>query len=372
MSNNKRKESETSSALPSKRAAAGGSSSYEPKNILVTGGAGFIGSNVVIHLVKKYPNYNIINLDKFDYCSSAKNLDEIKSYPNHKVIKGNILSPDLVNYLLEEEKIDTIMHFAAQTHVDNSFGNSFLFTENNIMGTHVLLEAAKVHNIRRFIHVSTDEVYGGIGHTEPHNEKTLLQPTNPYAATKAGAELLVQSYHKSFSLPTIITRGNNVYGPRQYPEKLIPKFTCLLNRGQACCVHGSGNNRRSFIYVEDVAEAFDVVLHKGVIGEIYNIGTKEEITNLRVAKDLIRLFGLQEKEKEFLKFVEDRPFNDWGYFMDVDKLEELGWSVKVSWEEGLKKTVAWYQQCNLSEWWPDYETALVPHPRRNDFVGTKI
>ena len=213
---------------------------YKPKNILITGGAGFIASHVVILMVKKYPNLKIVNFDRLDYCSCIENLCDLKSEPNYKFIKGNICSSELVSYVLESEKIDTIMHFAAQTHVDNSFGNSFQFTQNNILGTHVLLESAKVANIARFIHVSTDEVYGEQRlDQEAMNEEQVLEPTNPYAATKAGAEFIAKSYHRSFGMPLIITRGNNVYGPHQYPEKLIPKFINQLTRGRQVTLHGN-------------------------------------------------------------------------------------------------------------------------------------
>jgi len=203
--------------------AGDGDGDYVPKNILITGGAGFIASHVVILMVKKYPQFKIVNFDRLDYCSCLENLDEIKDFPNYKFVKGNICSSDLVSYVLHAEEIDTIMHFAAQTHVDNSFGNSFQFTQNNILGTHVLLESAKVAGIKRFIHVSTDEVYGEQRlDQEAMSEEQVLEPTNPYAATKAGAEFLAKSYHRSFGMPVIITRGNNVYGPHQFPEKIIP------------------------------------------------------------------------------------------------------------------------------------------------------
>jgi dTDP-glucose 4,6-dehydratase len=332
---------------------------YTPKNILITGGAGFIASHVVMHFVKKYPEYKIVNLDKLDYCSSLLNLKEIENAPNYKFVKGNICSSDFVSYILKTEDIDTILHFAAQTHVDNSFGNSFQFTENNILGTHTLLEASKVHNIKRFIHVSTDEVYGEIEEGEGFEHSTILQPTNPYAATKAGAEFLVLAYHNSFKLPTIITRGNNVYGPHQYPEKLIPKFICLLSQGKQCFIHGDGSNQRNFLYVTDVANAFDVICHKGGVGNVYNIGTDFEISNLEVAKKLINMFELDEAKH--MVFVENRPFNDCRYKINSDKLASLGWKPQVSWEEGLKKTIDWYKE-NMRNW-PRIENALVPHPR---------
>jgi len=236
---------------------------------------GFIASHVVIRLVKEHPDCNIVNFDMLDYCSCLANLAEVATLPNYKFIKGDITSSDLVSYVLKEQNIDTIMHFAAQTHVDNSFGNSFQFTHNNIYGTHVLLEAAKMYGgIKRFIHVSTDEVYGeGESHeTEPMNEGHILEPTNPYAATKAGAEFLAKSYRRSFGLPLIITRGNNVYGPHQYPEKLVPKFINQLLRGRCVTLHGDGSNTRNFLYVKDVARAFETILFKGKEGEIYNIG----------------------------------------------------------------------------------------------------
>jgi len=286
----------------------------------------------------------------------------VDQLPNYKFVKGDICSPDLVNYVLDTEKIDTIMHFAAQTHVDNSFGNSIQFTRNNIMGTHVLLEAAKIHSIKKFIHVSTDEVYGeGEDDSAPMIEDHVLEPTNPYAATKAGAEFLAKSYHRSFRLPIIITRGNNVYGPHQYPEKLIPKFTNQLQRGRPVTLHGDGKNTRNFLYVEDVARAFDTILHKGSVGRIYNIGGNNEISNLDVAKTLIKSMGLQDRAESLITFVHDRAFNDLRYTIDNTALTALGWSEQVSWEDGLQKTVDWYR--NFSHRYKDIDRALVAHPR---------
>lgn len=336
--------------------------SYKPKNILITGGAGFIASHVVLLLVKKYPQFKIVNFDRLDYCSCLANLDEIKDFPNYKFVKGNICSSDLVNFVLEAEKIDTIMHFAAQTHVDNSFGNSFQFTQNNILGTHVLLESAKIAGIKRFIHVSTDEVYGEQGHDQDAmSEEQVLEPTNPYAATKAGAEFLAKSYHRSFGMPIIITRGNNVYGPHQYPEKLIPKFINQLTRGRKVTLHGTGTNTRNFLFVEDVARAFEVILFNSLVGHIYNIGGTNEKTNLDVAGQLVKLSGYDGEVTDKMVFVEDRVFNDLRYYINSDKLLALGWKEEVSWEEGLKKTFDWYVQ-NSSRF-GDIESALVAHPR---------
>ncbi|GMH19101.1 hypothetical protein Nepgr_020942 [Nepenthes gracilis] len=335
---------------------------FTPKNILITGAAGFIASHVANRLIRNHPDYKIVVLDKLDYCSNLKNLLPSQSSLNLKFVKGDIGSADLVNYLLITESIDTIIHFAAQTHVDNSFGNSFEFTKNNIYGTHVLLEACKVTSqIRRFIHVSTDEVYG---ETEEdaivgNHEASQLLPMNPYSATKAGAEILVMAYGRSYGLPVITTRGNNVYGPIQFPKKLIPKFILLAMRGRPLPIHGDGSNVRSYLYCEDVAEAFEVILHKGEVGHVYNIGTKKERRVIDVARDICKLFSVDPEKS--IKFVENRPFNDQRYFLDDQKLKNLGWSERTTWEEGLKKTMDWYM--GNPDWWGDVAGALLPHPR---------
>ena len=335
---------------------------YTPKNILITGAAGFIASHVANRLIRNYPEYKIVVLDKLDYCSNLKNLIPSRSSPNFKFVKGDIGSADLVNFLLITESIDTIMHFAAQTHVDNSFGNSFEFTKNNIYGTHVLLEACKVTGqIRRFIHVSTDEVYGETDEDAVvgNHEASQLLPTNPYSATKAGAEMLVMAYGRSYGLPVITTRGNNVYGPNQFPEKLIPKFILLAMQGKPLPIHGDGSNVRSYLYCEDVAEAFELILHRGEVGHVYNIGTKKERRVIDVAMDTCKLFSMDPYTS--IKFVENRPFNDQRYFLDDEKLKNLGWSERTTWNEGLKKTMEWY--INNPDWWGDVSGALLPHPR---------
>lgn len=326
--------------------------------------AGFIASHVAILLCKKYPQYKVVVYDKLDYCACLQNLEELFDLPNFKFIKGDIASPDLVSYVLKEEKIDTILHFAAQTHVDNSFGNSFAFTQTNIYGTHVLLESAKLcKTLKRFVHVSTDEVYGEGEDfdTDPMSEEHVLEPTNPYAATKAGAEFLVKSYFRSFKLPCLITRGNNVYGPHQFPEKLIPKFTNQLIKGMPLTLHGDGSNTRNFLYVTDVATAFDVILHKGIPGHVYNIGGKNEIPNIEVARELLKIFGRQDEEDKWLTFVPDRKFNDLRYTINSSKLHKLGWKEEMSWEEGLKTTVEWYKKCTSR--YGNIDAALVAHPR---------
>ncbi|CAI9787685.1 unnamed protein product [Fraxinus pennsylvanica] len=335
---------------------------HKPQNILITGAAGFIASHVANRLIRNYSEYRIIVLDKLDYCSNLKNLDASRSSPNFKFVKGDICSADLVNYLLDTESVDTIMHFAAQTHVDNSFGNSFEFIKNNVYGTYVLLEACKSFGqVRRFIHVSTDEVYG---ETEENavvgnDESSQLLPTNPYSASKAGAEMLVLAYGRSYDLPVIITRGNNVYGTHQFPEKLIPKFILLAMKGKHLAIHGDGSNIRSYLYCEDVAEAFDIILHRGEVGHVYNIGTDEERRVVDVARDICRLFSLDPDA--VIKCVENRPFNDQRYFLDTQKLKNLGWSERTSWEDGLRLTAEWYMR--NPDWWGDVSGALLPHPR---------
>ena len=323
------------------------------KNILVTGGCGFIASNFLNYMVKKYFNYNFFNLDSMYYCASKTNiLKSVRNKKNYKFIKGNIINRELLDLLLQEHKIDTIIHFAAQSHVDNSFSNPVQYTQDNIVGTHILLEAVRHYGkIDKFIHVSTDEVYGEslCQETDIKNEKSILNPTNPYAATKASAEMIVNSYVYSYNLPIIITRGNNVYGPRQYPEKLIPKFINLLLEGKKCTIHGSGNTERSFLYVDDVTKAFELILFKGKIGEIYNIGTNYEYSVMEIARRLITaihktdLTRPKEMEK-YIEFVEDRKYNDKRYNISFNKLLSLGWKQEVFIEEGLRKTMDYYQK----------------------------
>ena len=334
---------------------------------------GFIASHVAILLCKKYPNYKIVVYDKLDYCACLANLEELFDLPNFKFVKGDIASPDLVSYVLREEKIDTILHFAAQTHVDNSFGNSFAFTQTNIYGTHVLLESAKCcETLRRFVHVSTDEVYGEGEDfdTDPMSEEHVLEPTNPYAATKAGAEFLVKSYFRSFKVPCLITRGNNVYGPHQFPEKLIPKLTNQLLRHKPLTIHGDGTNTRNFLYVTDVANAFDVIMHKGTPGHVYNIGGKNEKPNIEVARTLFKIFGYADEEDKWLVYVPDRKFNDLRYTINSSKLHELGWKEEMSWDEGLATTVEWYKK--YSHRYGNIDAALVAHPRMLNTAAEEV
>lgn len=293
-------------------------------NLLVTGGCGFIGSNFINYILAKHDNIKVYNLDCLNYCANESNVTPNKNY---KLIKGNITSKDLVLHILRDYEIDSIVHFAAQSHVDNSFDNSLQYTMDNVYGTHVLLQAAKEYGkIVKFLHFSTDEVYGEVDLEHPGcHEKSLLNPTNPYAATKAAAEFLVRSYYHSFKLPVVIVRCNNVYGLNQYPEKLIPKFIKLLKEGKKVTIHGKGDTRRNFIWAEDVASATECIFYKGEINEVYNIGTSQEYSVLNVAKILIDKITSNKLFEEHIEFVEDRPFNDFRYSVDSTKLKDLGW-----------------------------------------------
>jgi UDP-glucose 4,6-dehydratase len=318
---------------------------YEPRVILVTGGAGFIGSHVVTRLALRYPACTVICYDRLDACASLKNLSAVEGLPNYRFVKGDVLSMDLLSHVLETERVDTVMHFAAQTHVDNSFGNSLAFTTANTLGTHTLLEAARMYGgVRRFINVSTDEVYGetSVGAATGLVEGASLAPSNPYSAAKAGAELISRAYMASYKMPIIISRGNNVYGPNQFPEKLIPKLILLASQGSDLPIHGDGASVRSYLYVEDVAEAFDVILHRGAAGETYNIGTERERSVLDVARDVAQRFGLDPDKR--LVHVRDRAFNDRRYFIGSSKLAALGWKERTSWADGLERTVRWYTE----------------------------
>lgn len=338
---------------------------FVPHSVLVTGGGGFIASHVALLLARQYPEYNVVVLDKLDYCAAVENLKEALDLPNFKFIRGDIRSHDLVLYVLAEERIDAVLHFAACTHVDNSFSSSLLFTENNVLGTHVLLETARQYGgLKRFVHVSTDEVYGG--ESDMETESSLLAPTNPYACSKAAAEFICRGYVKSFGMPVIMTRGNNVYGPHQFPDKLIPKTVCLLAAGQPCFVHGSGEHSRNFLYVEDAARAFDTILHCGVVDQVYNVGSETERQNIEVVRELLALFALSEREHEFVRYVKDRTFNDMRYRIDSSKLRALGWRQQVSWAEGLRRTAAWYSDADNLERWPKFRDGLVPHPTLTD------
>jgi dTDP-glucose 4,6-dehydratase len=314
------------------------------KKILVTGGCGFIGSNFVNYILSKYQDYFVVNLDAMYYCANEENiLPGFRYSNNYKFIKGNLRSSDLVNFILNEYSITEVVHFAAQSHVQNSFDDSITYTHDNILGTHVLLECCKGNgNIKKIIHVSTDEVYGESLNGDMKHEGSILYPTNPYAATKAGAELIAMSYIKSYNLPIIITRGNNVYGPNQYPEKLIPRFIQQLKNNEQVTIQGDGTALRSFLHVDDTCSAFDIILHKGEIGEIYNIGTnpgESEYTVMEIAQILIKEIKKTDSFQSYVKFIADRPFNDSRYFISNKKLKSLGWEIKTTFNDGIKMLI---------------------------------
>jgi dTDP-glucose 4,6-dehydratase len=316
-------------------------------NILVTGGCGFIGSNFINYMVEKYPKHSFFNIDCLNYCADVQNI-HVSHLANYSFLKGNILSFDFISFILSNFKIDVIIHFAAQSHVDSSFENSFQYTNDNIVGTHTLLEASRQYGkLKKFIHISTDEVYGENKSVNDSikSESSILIPTNPYAATKAAAEMIVMSYYKSFNLPIVITRGNNTYGPNQYPEKVIPKFIELLMKGKKCPIHGKGTALRNFLYVDDVVKAFEIILFQGNIGEIYNIGGDEdtEISVLDLAKLLISKIKGSFNEDLDIEYINDRQFNDQRYWITNAKLKELGWNPVVSLDKGLDKTIVFYK-----------------------------
>ena len=311
------------------------------KNILVTGGCGFIGSNFINKLLSTYLSVNITCIDKIDYCSNASYL---VNSPRLNIIKSDINDRTTVTQILIKNSIDTVVHFAAQTHVDNSFGNSIQFTEDNILGTHSLLECCKIYGkITRFIHMSTDEVYGEVDIEHSGcTERSLLNPTNPYAATKAGAEFIVRSYYHSYKFPIIIVRCNNVYGPNQYYEKLIPKFIYLLVTGKKCTIQGTGITRRNFIHVDDVSSAMFTILEKGEINQTYNIGTHNEYSVMDILRLLVDRICVDKDYNNHIEFIEDRPFNDFRYAIDSARLRDLGWTENIKFNEGLDSVIKWY------------------------------
>jgi UDP-glucose 4,6-dehydratase len=312
-------------------------------NLLITGGYGFIASNFInYYFLKNKNNINIlVNIDCLYYAANKNNIeDEIKKNEKYVFIKSNISNTDLVSYVLKKYNITHIIHFAAQTAVDASFKNSLQYTKDNVLATHSLLENCRIYNkLKKFIYVSTDEVYGDskLEDILSKNETSILCPNNPYSATKAAAEMIVGSYVRCYNMPIIITRGNNVYGPNQYPEKIIPKFIKLLKNNKKVTVHGDGSYVRAFLHSYDTATAFELILDKGVIGEIYNIGCHDEYSIMDITKKIIKLVKKTDNYKEWIEHVEDRIYNDVRYFIDYTKLLKLGWKTKKNFDEELEK-----------------------------------
>jgi len=314
--------------------------------ILVTGGAGFIGSNFIRYIHSKYPDYQVVNLDKLTYAGNLENLEDISSHSFYSFIKGDINDASLVGQVFEEG-IDVLVNFAAESHVDRSIEDASSFIKTNVLGAQVLLEASKRYKVGRFIQISTDEVYGSLGTDGFFTESSPLHPNSPYSASKTGADHLVRAYHETFKLPVIITRASNNYGPYQFPEKFIPLFITNALADESLPLYGDGLNVRDWLHVEDHCSAIALILHQGREGEIYNIGGNCEKTNLEVSRIVLEELN---KPESLMRFVKDRPGHDRRYALDTSKIrKELGWHPEHSFEEGIRKTIAWY--CENTSWW---------------------
>lgn len=312
--------------------------------LLVTGGLGFIGSNFIRQMLEEHPGDSIVNLDKITYAGNPENLKDIAGDPRYTFVRGDICDAEIVGSVFREYPIDAVVHFAAESHVDRSIEDASVFVRTNVLGTHVLLEAALNHGVKRFIHVSTDEVYGSTREGS-FVETDNLNPSSPYSASKAASDLLARSYYITHNLPVIVTRCTNNFGPYQYPEKLIPLFVTNLIEGKKVPVYGTGQNVRDWIYVLDHCRAVDFVLRHGEPGEIYNIGGGAEKTNLEITEGILRALG---KDESMIEYVRDRPGHDWRYSLDSSKLRAMGWKPEFDFETALQATVRWYTE---NEWW---------------------
>lgn len=314
--------------------------------LLITGGAGFIGSNFVLYMLQQHPEYEIVNVDALTYAGNLENLKAIEQNPKHTFVKADICDAAKMDELIGQG-VDIVVNFAAESHVDRSILEPDVFVKTNVLGTQVLLDAAKKHNVTKFVQVSTDEVYGTLGETGLFTEQTPLTPNSPYSASKAGGDLLVRAYHETFGLPVNITRCSNNYGPYQFPEKLIPLIISKALNDQPLPVYGDGLNIRDWLYVEDHCSAIDLVIHEGVNGEVYNIGGNNERTNLHIIRTILEQLG---KPESLITYVQDRPGHDRRYGIDPAKItNELGWKPKHNFETGIRETIAWY--LDNKEWW---------------------
>ncbi|WP_025209230.1 dTDP-glucose 4,6-dehydratase [Hippea sp. KM1] len=338
------------------------------KTILVTGGAGFIGSNFIPYFLEKYPEYNIMNLDTLTYAGNLENLREVENHPRYKFIKGNICNRELVEYVFKEYNIMGVIHFAAESHVDNSIANPGVFIETNVYGTYTLIDVARNFWMEspfrykndyegcRFHHISTDEVYGSLGETGFFTENTPYAPNSPYSASKASADMIVRSYFKTYGLNTVITNCSNNYGPKQHNEKLIPTIIRSALNEDPIPIYGDGRNIRDWLYVLDHCRGIDLVFHKGKPGEVYNIGGRNEKTNIEIANKICEVLDKLKPRrngrsyKELITFVDDRPGHDRRYAIDASKIKsELGWKAKENFESGIVKTVKWYLKKIIKE-----------------------
>ncbi|MEA2015983.1 MAG: dTDP-glucose 4,6-dehydratase [Actinomycetota bacterium] len=315
------------------------------KTLLVTGGAGFIGSNFIHYMLKKYPEYKIINLDKLTYAGNLENLKDIDDNPNYNFIRGDIADKKIIDEIFDSRRVDVVVNFAAESHVDRSIEEPGVFIQTDVYGTFVLLEAIRKYD-GLFLQISTDEVYGSIENGS-FKEEDPLKPNSPYSASKAGAEMIARSFYKTYGTPVIITRTSNNFGPYQYPEKIIPLFVTNLIDNKKVPLYGDGMNVRDWIYVEDNCNALDRVLHRGKVGQIYNIGAGNEKPNIWITKKII---GILAKSEDMIEPVKDRLGHDRRYSIDFSKIKkELGWETSYNFEEALEKTVNWY--VNNEEWW---------------------
>ncbi|MCG0045548.1 dTDP-glucose 4,6-dehydratase [Priestia aryabhattai] len=321
-------------------------------NILVTGGAGFIGSNFVRHMVETYPSYGIVNYDLLTYAGNLENLKDIESHENYTFVKGDINNRELVDHLVKYHNIDVIVNFAAESHVDRSITEPDIFIKSNVLGTQALLDVAKANNLKKYVQVSTDEVYGSLGETGYFTEETPLDPNSPYSASKAGADMLVSAYHETFGMNVNITRCSNNYGPYHFPEKLIPLMVTNALEGKELPIYGDGKNVRDWLHVKDHCAAIDLVIHKGEPGEIYNVGGHNERTNNEIVHLIVEKLNAQ---KELIKFVEDRLGHDRRYAIDPTKLTtELGWKPKYTFDTGIVETIQWY--LDNQDWWKNIKS----------------
>lgn len=321
-------------------------------NILVTGGAGFIGANFVFYMLDKYKEYRIVCLDKLTYAGNLTTLEPATSNKNFRFVKGDICDRDAVYNLFQEEKFDIVVNFAAESHVDRSIENPGVFLETNIMGTAVLMDACRKYGVNRYHQVSTDEVYGDLPLDQPElffTEETPIHTSSPYSSSKAGADLLVQAYHRTFGLPVTISRCSNNYGPYQFPEKLIPLMIANALNNKSLPVYGEGLNVRDWLYVEDHCKAIDNIIHNGKIGEVYNIGGHNEMRNIDIVKIICKAL---DKPESLITYVSDRKGHDMRYAIDPTKIHnELGWLPETMFNEGIQKTIQWY--IDNKAWWEE-------------------
>ncbi len=321
-------------------------------NLLVTGGAGFIGSNFVHYILSQYPGYKVVNFDLLTYAGNLENLQDLESNPNYTFVHGDITNRLLLEDLVKNHDVNVVVNFAAESHVDRSITNPDVFIKSNVLGTQVLLEVSKDNMVDKYVQISTDEVYGSLGETGYFTEDTPINPNSPYSASKASADLLVQSYHRTFGMNINITRCSNNYGPYHFPEKLIPLTISNALEGKEIPVYGNGKNIRDWLHVRDHCSAIDLVLHSGRVGEIYNVGGHNERTNNEIVQLIVDKLGASE---DLIKYVQDRPGHDQRYAIDATKLtSELGWEPRYTFDTGIEETIRWY--IDNQQWWKNIKS----------------